>query len=118
MTPDPEKLSLPELRVAVAEECGWKQTNEPITGCWIDPADGKILIDCPHYPEDANAALTLCERMAEKGWEWQVRNVKEGISCSFWKGHNFEQMGKCVADTLPLAICRAFLQAHAQQPLV
>lgn len=115
-----DELSNKTIRVMCAEAMGFHKMPGEIfngachpDGTWVNravPYHEALPRICPNYPEDANAALTLCDWMSEHGW-----------SKSYWqtgKGpHNFVfHRGKdgfpATADTFAMAVCRAFLLAN------
>ena len=128
------------IRIACAEEMGW--TKEQIKAFQVvsslvkeqrnlqQPRDsfsgleimGKIeeaqaakyyIGSIPSYPTDANAALTLCDFLEEKGCKWIAMNVETGVQFIFLRKKNGILNGEefeATASTLPLAICEAFLR--------
>jgi|GEM_PF-2388421 len=78
-------------------------------------------ISPPHYSTDDALALTLLEQDRQQGRSWhisisttyQVSNYdNDSVPLEGWNWDNPEAFG--IADTLPLAICRAVLKAKMQ----
>lgn len=110
-------------RIAIAEACGWRRDKLNDSDKWWHP-DGTFIgrFDLwalpsflPDWPKDLNAAITLCDHLAEEGWrasaqrltsgQWQFTFVKLKTSRSC-DTHTHE------ADTLGEAICGAFLRTR------
>lgn len=129
-------LTPEQLRVQCAERIGWTRPHMPqLPKCWQAPVgdtlawsaqDGNPL---PNYPVDARAALALVDRLAEDGWRCELNcGTGKGWECEFIrKARNGSKPDDCTmvdgflmelhyapADTLPLAICKAFLLAYAE----
>ena len=111
-------MSAPDVRVKVAEMLGWKQVDPasfkkfPLVTWPVYEKDGKrssVHTDSlPAYDTDANAALTVADFMAEKGWVISMHK-SNGWSVSMTCG--IEANIVKLAPTLPLAICLAALEA-------
>lgn len=66
----------------------------------------------PRYLNDANAALTLCDVLAEKGWNCELNNgLDKTWECCFFRHDKKETMHYAPGNTLPLAIVNTFLKA-------
>lgn len=115
---------LDQLRIDCAKAMGWTQvppenfTKFPAVTWPVFEKDGKrasIFTDSlPDYPGDANAALTLCDALAKEGWTQIFWRVASGQwSVVFDLGAEAQSIGfglsTATAETLPIAICRAFL---------
>lgn len=87
------------------------------------------LLPIPRFSTDPAAALELVEWMRERGWRCNLANgLDGGWECEFMRPQRPDSppehcgitMGEAVelyyapADTLPLAISRAFIAANAQ----
>lgn len=115
-----------EIRIAVAEAMGWKR--KPSDGrcqinvkfpdgeqweaasIWYHPDESwREHLDPPNYPTDANAALTFCDVLAEKGWGWVAMDADNGVRVIFHKRGELKSY-MVVASTLARAICEAGLR--------
>lgn len=111
------KLTPEEKRVRCATLMGWKTTNRP-SGIMVMPELYPGRVDYsfpPEYEQNADAALTLCDRMAEEGWLSEIINRRAGgWECRFWAARaEIGNMPECKAEaaTLHEAIVNAFLLA-------
>lgn len=108
-----------ELRVACAEAMGWKWV-EPngIDPYWRFEADRKKdrhRDDLPNFPTDANAALTLCDALADQGWDWTVTYREQQLTVWFGMKYAPHKTVTATGPTLPIAICRAYLAVIQSQ---
>jgi len=111
MTPDQINALTPDqLRVKCAEAMGWRMVGR----CQrLGHAPNKPLPRpraIPPFDSDPRAALTLCDHLAEKGWRIYIETETQGWRCCIHRlidREDYLQVG--AADTLPLAICKAFL---------
>lgn len=74
----------------------------------------KVLISnsVPNYHSDLNAAIQLCDHLAEKGWHVTMNRQKEGQWwCCFSKPMK-STTHYTTANTLAEAISGAFLRVH------
>lgn len=94
---------------------------------WISK-DGLIKSHPPNYLSDLNAAASLCDLLADQGWQCEANNgLNKSWECIFFReateNTRPENKGKrqeydlvdseehyCAADTLAEAICGAFLR--------
>jgi hypothetical protein len=136
-------------RIAIAEACGRKcptcnntsvrtklgveqyhwarNSNDVWRNTW--PVDEPDLpcdhSDLPDYPSDLYAAVTLCDHLAEKGWNCELsQGTDKTWECTFERiASKDSPVGTLTfdndtayeiyyhpADTLPEAICGAFLR--------
>lgn len=113
MTPEQiNTLDLSQLRVAVAEAMGAEK-------CSYHREHHLYQYQCerwecsavlPDYPRCANAAMTLVDKLAEDGWNTTIeRKAKSRWSrwCVLFDSLKGEKLA--TGETLPIAICRAFL---------
>jgi hypothetical protein len=114
-----QEMTADEIRVKCAEAMGW--TPHAIRSCdsmWFHPGEKHRLLErtnrIPKFTRSLDAAITLCDHLAGKGWRCRLDNgLDKTWECIFYKGFRLkgeewrEQYG--AADTLPLAICRCFL---------
>lgn len=111
--PKIDSLSPDQIRVMIAEAVGWVKVREH----WRKGDDVVFLNhscnhqQLPDYPTDANAVLTLCAWMKTQGWVWRANNDETHSEVCF-QFVNDEFAFESSADTLPLAICKAFLIAN------
>lgn len=98
-------------QIAIAEACGWKYESE--TDFWrrgdrlIHGEKGKGT-HLPDYPNDLNAAVTLCDFLADQGWNCDINNgLDKTWECTFAKD---DEVHYAPADTLAAAISQAFLR--------
>lgn len=119
------QLTPEQKRVKCAELMGYKKhdCNGPTCWCIHNGEDGMIRTGdfnqlVPNFPVDANAALTLCDRMAEEGWNAELNNgLDKTWECAFSHseltkaraGGREPVMHYGCANTLPEAIVSAFL---------
>lgn len=113
------ELSPEELRAECAEAMGWTRAHSydgPSDRAWRDSATQVVVFTrhLPNYPADANAALTLAAKLAEKGWRPNMTITLDGQ----WEAM-FSLLGNMMVSysatatgphAFPLALCRAFLQ--------
>lgn len=107
------RIMFPEMEHVPIEH--WYTQEDDYSTDWVfkqqNENDTITVTRLPRYPTDANAALTLCARMAEKGLG---NDHFQGAGCPFHfafydlKGNRHQAK----ADTLQLAICHAFLIAN------
>jgi len=104
----------PELDAACAEAMGWERS----TGGWLWRANESgthVRSICDWGPStDIEGAWELVEAMRHAAWDISVRAVVAmPDECSVYKDdeHGVEIEVLAIADTAPLAICRAFLLA-------
>lgn len=113
-----------EKRVKCAEAQGWQNVRKTtvlkgrimkqgIWGCSQSWSDGGYTKNelIPDFTRDINAAVTLCEWMAEKGWRWEASSgadkrirfvfIREGI-----------ETRPIFSPSLATAITDAFLLAN------
>ncbi len=104
----PSKLTDAELRLAIAEELGWKPSSVPGEFIWERPEDG--LYDfIPNYPGDPAAALGLLDGIA--GEVCLTRDIIGNWGCAIHPGPNPENIYVGTGDKLARAICEAWLKA-------
>lgn len=85
---------------AESPNVNWDVTNEPIT---------IVNSDIPAYDTSCDAAMGLVEALRKEGLRVNIEVRRTGKwSCSFWRVLEEPMFTEC-ADTLPLAICLAFL---------
>lgn len=115
---NPDTMTNEELRVAVAEVHGWT-LGQPKTGqgAFHWRTEKKYMPGYndqrPNFPTDVNAALTLCNALAERGWTQSLWKTAEGPwNAVFGKG---AESGVGTGPTLPIAICRAYLAVIQSQ---
>jgi len=107
-----------ELTLACAEAVGWghlRQFTNRITdpngnAVFFNPDKETKISQLPPFPTSADAAMQLVEFLKRNGWWCELRYNPKERSCIFWKpGNGFSH--EKVSDTLPRAICLAFLKA-------
>jgi hypothetical protein len=116
-------MTTDQIRIACAEEMGW-ETHKFIDAsgsAHVGWRSAQLRVACtaselPNYPTDANAALELCEQMRSDGWWMEMRPM---VSSKKWKIYVWDRTGDtriyhAEADTLPLAICEAFLKVRGK----
>ena len=99
-----------ERDAVVAVALGWKQTKVERAGNSYEVGD--VLPHLPRFTTSIAHAWELVEEMEEAGWHWcslHYTTTQKGPTFHFWKpgtdGLAF------MADTLPLAICLAYMFA-------
>jgi hypothetical protein len=111
-------MNLSAIRIKCAEIVGWTYIEQlAFTGIPKGSrgnADARVI---PNYPESADAALQLVEWMSKPengGWWVAQDNIVKGT----WRVafQNAEELFDGFANTLPLAICLAFLKANNIEP--
>lgn len=117
-------------RIAIAETVGWKWSPHPKVShpdklkWWIHPDLVKMMVGSgvcgapdgllPDYLNDLNAAITLCDFLAERGWNCHLDNgLDKTWECIFTRGrtgneNSDEHYGP--GNTMTAAICQAFLR--------
>ena len=106
--------NLEKIRIKCAELVGWKQIH---SGHWCRDIREGVLWELPNYPVSADAALELVAWMARPengGWSILASNVTGKQFFSFVSTNAAAHTAS--ADTLPLAICLAFLKANNINP--
>lgn len=127
---NPDTMTNEELRVAVAEARGWTQirtVNRVMMGvrpnetrtfqtvAILSPSKTLTAISLvPNFPTDANAALTLCDALGEKGWQWRA-SIEDTHSEVCFQFVNDEFTFEATGPTLAIAICRAYLAVIQSQ---
>lgn len=125
MTPLPaiDSLTPEAIRVLCAEKLGWKRIScrggvvRP-DGEWVERMftySKAIEIAAPPFTTDANAALTLCAWMADKGWVYYASNDSGGPSLTFVHHSDSDEPSDChtgTANTFALAVAKAFCVAQ------
>lgn len=112
-----------EIRVRCAEIVGWTISPFMKEHCkvpygWHPQHHPKKTnfyeFPIPQFDADANAALTLCDWMAEKGYPIVFSFMGSKWVCVFYSSKEIDcdELANESAETLPLAICRAFLAAN------
>jgi len=107
------------------EPVGWKEDGEPFLwfpNDFVDLDDNTLYIHATdgytgmvqHYSKYIAAAWQVEEKMRESGWEFVYDDDSEGKVAMFSRGR--DQWGEidvhsAMADTAPLAICKAALLA-------
>lgn len=66
--------------------------------------------DLPDYTSDLNAAFTLVEKLKSEGWEVSMSSHKDGSWGVFLSNAKLGLSPDVCEDSLPLAICTAFLK--------
>jgi hypothetical protein len=98
-----------QIRIACAEEmgtfacpgCAWEKLECPVH-------DHRV----PDYPTDANAALLLVEHLTRGKWFCKMMGERDLWAVTFETGMEaFCPRHTHAANSLPLAICGAFLKA-------
>lgn len=99
-----------ELRIACAEKCGWREVEVFVDYSLglhkIDSFPFEEINEVPDYEHDMNAAMELMEKIWEKEPTADIgsnRLTVDGgycVHCFSWRVD---------ADTLPIAIMRAYL---------
>jgi hypothetical protein len=107
-----------DLRIQVAEACGWEisdfmQERSPVPYGWHGDLHPKEKFryerPLPAYDTSWDAASELVERLAKEGWcTFITNNPKNGWQVEFSHSPSIPD-GGAFADTLPEAICKAFL---------
>lgn len=136
MTEQIQKLTPEEKRIRIAEACGWVKLAPFLNACggltqeWRHP-DPVGHRNCTagefDYLDDLNAALTLIDFLAERGWRCNLANgLDKTWECEFMRpptdatddddigsrqGERLE-IRYAPAATLAEAICDGFLLAH------
>lgn len=125
-TDELSKLTPKQKRVRCATLMGWQyqdaeRWNErrvvDSSGNAWRPTDPRISLVSllPNYLVDANATLTLCDRMADEGWKSLLLNgLDKTWECTFSNpkaGGREPVMHYGCTETLPEAIVNAFLMA-------
>lgn len=109
---------LTKIRIKCAEVLGYKNVRDPIGPSgqcgtwWGDDSKGRAQ-QIPDYPESADAALQLVEWMDKKGNCCRSSNAGH---CWWFQFSCDNSVHTAEADTLPLAICLAFLKANGINP--
>lgn len=113
---------LSKIRIKCAEIVGSEDAHWECQKCEETHAVDRCLLpviwkEVPNYPESADAALELvewmskpenggrsfyCDRLNDRSWNMSFCGLKK--------------QGNALADTLPLAICLAFLKANNIEP--
>jgi hypothetical protein len=128
---NPLDMTLPELRVAVAERLGWKRYMFPnATRAWLfriqpirsglieAPADLEVVTDFPSesippYEADLATALRLIQEARDRGLYLQRREAAAGVCLAFSADPDCYPLH--VKDIPPheeaAGLCRAFLIA-------
>lgn len=129
---NPDTMTPEELRVAVAEARGWTQirtVNRVMMGvrpnetrtfqtvAILSPSKTLTAISLvPNFPTDANAALTLCDALGEKGWKFGCARHRSSGTWSVWFEMDEETSHSSInQSTLPVAICRVYLAVIQSQ---
>jgi hypothetical protein len=132
-TPKLTDMTPEQMRVACAEELGWSRIDRKpecvskVAGfkSWLNatwdiggtppadkgkPEDDQSYEQIPNFLTDLNAAITLCDEMARRGWTWEAYQTSPSVGSTvcFYKRTNCHRR---LAETLPLAIVGAFLLA-------
>ncbi len=93
-------MKLDEQRRAIAEAIGWRIVEKPVPNKNVCPfelirPDGtragytfhpEILWSrhAPDFPSDLNAAIQLCDKLAEEGWSCELsQGTAKGWECTF-----------------------------------
>lgn len=130
---DSTTQGLNDLRVKVAELCGWEQVVQASMDCWeglppVGHAYGRASghWQIPDYPNDLNACAELIDSLADKGWNCSLGNgLDKTWECEFYKTatnstraedkgtiyglHDEQEIHYESADKLSVAICGAFM---------
>lgn len=123
-----------DIRIRVATEMGWKmgtivnsrracgshscQTRVHIQWIHEDAEYSPILHEgessnLPDYTTSADAALTLCDRLAVDLWTQSMWRTADGKwNVVFGLG---TKSGEATADSLAMAVCLAFLKVRESQ---
>ncbi len=121
-TPRLDDITEDAINEACAISLGWKRHETWCGHEWEDPAGNRGTVEAtaeredywvfpPRFTQSADAALTLCAWMKDQGWVWRANN-SDTHSVICFQFVNDEFAFDETADTLPLAICRAFLKAN------
>lgn len=114
-----------ELDALIAEKVmGWAPVHDGLNFRWADGGDyeKRHRYVCDWSPStDIAAAWQVVERMDSLGWYLTIDRLSSGERVRFWRcewmryTEENEKCGDCWedADTAPLAICRAALEAVA-----
>lgn len=119
---EPHRMNTDDLCIAVAEKMGW--AVEKMTGIWPDhynitKPNGdewrqvELHMVLPDFPTDENASKQLREKLRDEGWNCTIECYTDGTHhVSFWKDTVIkkDEEHSAHADTLPAAICLAFLK--------
>lgn len=106
-----------ELDALVAEKVmGWKRYGRRNSGTWTAPGGFNASAGSwPTYSTDIAAAWEVVEAMQKKAWVTEVSadcfvdGRPAGFTAHCW--YDDDSRHYATADTAPLAICRAALQA-------
>ena len=80
----------------------------PMSCGWRGPA----IEACPAYSTDIGAAWSVVEKMEENGFFFHLdTGCHAGNVCTFFIAPNMDDICEGVADTAPMAICLAALEA-------
>jgi len=109
-------VNLAAIRIKCAEIVGWTYIEQlAFTGIPNGSrgnADARVI---PAFTESADAALQLVEWMSKPengGWKFYADKYEE-----LWAvGFESDSLATAAANTLPLAICLAFLRANNIDP--
>lgn len=115
-----------DIHIKVAKAMGWKQWQDEASligpgsrpqgryvehWIWTPPNDHHVRSakhEPPPFTTDAGAALTVCDYLAQGLWTQSMWRTADGQwNVVFGLG---EKSGVSAADTLPMAICLAFLR--------
>ena len=89
--------------------CAWL-VSEEVANRHAYPHDEPVTkhpAPLPDYHHDANAALSICEWMRGRKWRVAIETTNTGWDCTFIQDPIVMRGEQ--ADTLPAAICSAFL---------
>lgn len=102
-----------ELRVACAEAREWTEIECDFWG--VPPGKNRVdMALIPNFPTDHNTAMTLCDALGEKGWQWRA-SIEDTHSEVCFQFVNDEFTFEATGPTLPIAICRAYLSVIQSQ---
>lgn len=101
-----------ELNEAVARKLGWHFAEDKVSGDhWHEPNEKQTGGYChdsvPNYSTDISAAWEIVEKMSEEICFVLIR-YQDGWLCDL--GHEYDEPDISRADTVPMAICLAFLK--------
>lgn len=78
------------------------------------PDGAERIVNAPRYSTDITAAMTVVEKMRERGWSFACTLYEGKLPYASFCKRTAASSRNAEANTLPLAICRAALSAVSE----